>query len=149
MQAIDVKYYLSDDILTKVDRAAMAVSLENRDPFLDQNIIEYAAKLPIHFKYRDGVNKYILKKILYKYVPKKMMERPKQGFAVPIFEWFKKDLYLLFKEYLEKNRLEREGIFNAEYVCKNLEQYYKGNVNNINKLWLLLVFQMWREKWMK
>ena len=149
MQAIDFKYYLSSDILTKVDRAAMAVSLENRDPFLDQNIIEYAAKLPIHFKYRDGVNKYILKKILYKYVPKKMMERPKQGFAVPIFEWFKKDLHLLFSEYLEKNRLKREGIFNAEYVGKNLEQYYKGNVNNINKLWLLLVFQMWREKWMK
>ena len=149
MQAIDFKYYLSDDILTKVDRAAMTVSLENRDPFLDQNIIEYAAKLPIHFKYRNGINKYILKKILYKYVPKKMMERPKQGFAVPIFDWFKKDFSLLFNKYLAKDRLEKQGIFNADYVNKNLEHYYSGNVNNIHKLWFLLVFQMWYEKWME
>lgn len=148
MQVIDFKNYLSDDILTKVDRATMAVGLESRDPFLDQNIIEYVAKLPLNLKYKNGQRKYILKKILRKYIPEKLTERPKKGFSVPIDFWFKKELRPLLREYLSPQKIEREGIFNKKIVEEELNSYFSGKSVSVNRLWLILMFQLWKEKWL-
>ena len=147
MQAVDYKTYLCSDILTKVDRATMAVGLEGRDPFLDQNIIEYVAKLPLNLKYRNGQRKYILRKILRKYMPEKLVERPKKGFSVPIDFWFKKDLEPLLREYLSPQKIRREGIFSEEIVNRELNSYFSNKSVSIKKLWLILVFQLWKEKW--
>lgn len=148
MQAVDFKTYLCDDILTKVDRATMAAGLEGRDPFLDQDIIEYAARLPSEFKYQKGESKYILRKILYKYVPKELLERPKQGFSIPVQDWLRKDLSEPLKEYLSYSKIKKQDIFNGEWVKKKLDEYLRGKSNNGHKLWFLLVFQIWYEKWL-
>lgn len=147
MMCIDFKTYLSDDLLTKVDRVSMAVALESREPFLDNKIIEYAARLPLSYKYRGGKSKYILREILYKYIPKKMFERPKQGFGVPIHEWFQKDLKQLFLEYLNENRIKKENIFNPKIIITLLDNYLKDKRVNVHKLWFLLMFEMWKERW--
>ena len=147
MQAIDYKTYLCSDILTKIDRAAMAAGLEGREPFLDQNIIEYTAKLPLEFKYQKGQSKYILRKILDRYMPKKLFERPKRGFVVPIDIWFKDKLKPLLREYLNPKKIEQEKMFNSKVIKKELNDYFSGNLVNINHLWLVLTFEMWKEKW--
>ena len=149
MQAVDFKTYLVDDILTKVDRATMAVGLEGRDPFLDQHIIEYAARLPIEYKYRNKETKYILRKILYKYVPRNLIERPKRGFSIPIQEWFRGDLSGFLQEYLGREKIKKQGILNPFHVNGHVKRYLEGKSDNIHQLWLLLVFEMWYEKWMK
>ncbi|HIP44814.1 MAG TPA: asparagine synthase (glutamine-hydrolyzing) [Sulfurospirillum arcachonense] len=148
MLAIDYKTYMLDDILTKVDRATMSVSLEGREPLLDYRIIEFVATLPSHYKYKNGVSKHILKEITHKYIPKKMMDRPKMGFGVPLMEWFKDELKEYFLVYLDENRLEQEGIFNAKEVVLMRDRYLRGDRVSIETLWSLLVFQMWYEKWM-
>jgi len=102
MLAIDYKTYMTDDILTKIDRATMSVSLEGREPLLDFRIIEFAAQLPSHYKYKNGNKKHILKEITHKYLPKEMMDRPKMGFGVPIYEWFKDELKEYFLTYLDE-----------------------------------------------
>jgi len=148
MLAIDYKTYLTDDILTKIDRASMSVSLEGREPFLDYRIIEFAAQLPSHYKYKDGNKKYILKEIAHKYLPKELMDRPKMGFGVPIQEWFKDELKEYFLTYLDEKKLESEGIFNTKEVIKLRDQYLKTDNQNVEKLWSILMFEMWYEKWM-
>jgi asparagine synthase (glutamine-hydrolysing) len=148
MLSIDYKTYLSDDILVKVDRATMSVSLEGREPLLDYRIIEFAARLPEHFKYRNGEKKWILKQIVHKYLPKEIMDRPKMGFGVPLMEWFRNELKELFYEYLDEERLKKEGIFNVNEVIKLRNNYLNGKNDNIRKLWNILMFQMWYERWM-
>jgi len=148
MMLYDLLSYHPDDILVKVDRATMGVALEGRDPFLDNKILEYSSQLPIEFKYRKGMSKYILRKILYKYVPKEMLDRPKQGFGVPIYEWFKKDLISLYKNYLNKDKIKKEGIFNWVITEKLLNDYISNKGINHNKLWLLFVFELWKERWL-
>lgn len=148
MQAIDFKTYLPSDILTKVDRATMAVGLEGRDPFLDQNIIEYAAKLPLKFKYQKKQTKYILKKILAKHLPKELFKEPKKGFGVPIDLWFKDKLKPLLKEYLNPKKIEQEKIFNRKIIEKELNDYFSDRSNCVDRLWLILIFEMWKEKWL-
>ncbi len=148
MLAIDYKTFMVDDILTKVDRATMSVSLEGREPFLDYRIIEFAASLPSHFKYQNGRKKHILKEITHKYLPKEMMDRPKMGFVVPIQEWFKDELKEYFLHYLDEQKLEKEGIFNAKEVVKLRDNYFNGGKENIDNLWSILMFEMWYEKWM-
>jgi asparagine synthase (glutamine-hydrolysing) len=148
MMLYDLKTYLPDDILVKVDRATMAVSLEGREPFLDHKVVEWTSRLPSEFKWRKGVSKYLLRKVLYKYIPKELVERPKQGFGVPVYEWFKKDLKSLYLEYLNPERIKREGLFNHGEVSRLLEDYLKDRGVNHNKLWLLFVFQLWKERWM-
>jgi len=137
--------YLTDDILTKVDRATMSVSLEGREPMLDVNLIEFVAKLPIQYKQKDNVTKYILKEITHKYLPKEIMLRPKMGFSIPVFEWFKDELKEYFETYLNKKSLKETG-FNYEYINQMKKSYYNG-YGNPHKLWLVLMYQMWREKW--
>ncbi len=148
MLMVDYQTYMSANILTKVDRATMSVGLEGREPFLDKSIIEFAAQLPSHFKYRDGEQKWVLKKITHKYLPKKIMNRPKMGFSPPITEWFRDELKSYFLDYLGYERLTREGYFNADEVVRMRDEYLTGKNVSIKKLWFILMFQMWHEKWM-
>jgi asparagine synthase (glutamine-hydrolysing) len=146
MMLLDLKTYLPDDILVKVDRATMSVALEGREPFLDHKIVEWTSQLPVEFKYKNGVSKYLLRRVLYKYIPKELVERPKQGFGVPIYEWFKKELRELYMEYLNIERIKKEGLFNHLEVKRLLEDFLSDRGVNHNKLWLLFVFEMWRER---
>ena len=147
--AIDYKTYMVDDILTKVDKATMSVSLEGREPFLDHRIIEFAAQLPIDLKYKNNNKKYLLKKIAHKYVPESLLNRPKKGFIMPITEWFYKDLKPLLEYYLSQDKLEKQGILDATYVNKLLKRFYAGQTGHIYQLWLVLMFQMWYEEWIE
>lgn len=149
MMYFDIKTYLPDDILVKVDRAAMSVALEGREPFLDHKIIEFAARLPIDLKYKNGVSKYILKKILYRHVPRKLADRPKQGFGVPVYEWFRDELKGCYREHLAFDKIKREGIFDAAEVSRLLGDYMNGRGVNAYKLWFLFVFELWYEKYMR
>ena len=147
MMLLDLKTYLVDDILVKVDRATMSVALEGREPFLDHKIVEWTSRLPLEYKYRNGISKYLLRKVLYRYVPRNLVDRPKQGFGAPIYEWFKGELKGLYKEYLNKDRIKSAGIFNAFEVERLLSDYLSDRGVNHNKLWLFFVFELWRERW--
>lgn len=148
MMAIDYQTYLVDDILQKVDRATMTASLEGREPYLDHRLIEWAAQLPDDYKYHNGEKKYILKEILHQYIPKEMMDRPKMGFAIPIAQWLQNDLRDLVEEYINPVRIEQQGIFNLSYVEDIKGKFFSGKKEYDVKLWYLLMFQMWYEKWM-
>lgn len=148
MLAIDYKTYMTDDILTKVDRASMSVSLEGREPLLDYRIIEFVSQLPSSLKYKNGNKKWLLKQVVHKYLPEKLMNRPKKGFGVPITEWFQDELKDYFLIYLNKERLDKEGLFNTNEVIELRDKYLAGNQENVQKLWLILMFEMWYEKWM-
>lgn len=147
MQAVDFKTYLPDDILVKVDRATMAASLEAREPLIDHKIAEYIARVPIDLKCKNGQSKHILRKILYKYVPKELIERPKQGFAIPIDKWLKNDLKGLLEKYLSEDKIRKQGIFDEKYIKKSLDNYLSGEMDSAYKFWFLLIFQMWYEKY--
>jgi asparagine synthase (glutamine-hydrolysing) len=148
MMYLDIKTYLPDDILVKVDRAAMSVALEGRDPFLDHKITEFAARLPLELKYKNGVSKYILKKILYRHVPRELVDRPKQGFGVPVYEWFRDELKGCYADHLAFDKIKREGIFDAGTVSALLDGYLNDRGVNAYKLWFLFVFELWYEKYM-
>ncbi len=148
MMAVDYQTYMVDDILQKVDRATMSVSLEGREPFLDQNIIEWAAQLPTNYKYHHGHKKYILKQIVHKYIPKETMERPKTGFQVPVESWLNAELKGLVAENLSEARLKEHGLFNNEEVQKLVQDFYNGRTEKYLKVWYLLMFQMWYKQWM-
>ncbi|WP_353137274.1 asparagine synthase (glutamine-hydrolyzing) [Pseudopedobacter sp.] len=149
MMAMDYTSYLLDDILVKVDRATMRFSLEGREPLLDHRLIEFAAGLPDSYKINGSQKKYILKDIVHDFVPKEVMERPKMGFAAPIKKWLRKDLVPLLDEYFSENFLHKQGIFNVP-ALKQMINDFKVEKNNINatKVWYLLVFQIWFQKWM-
>ncbi|HEV7334082.1 MAG TPA: asparagine synthase (glutamine-hydrolyzing) [Flavisolibacter sp.] len=148
MMAVDYQTYLVDDILQKVDRATMSVSLEGREPFLDQHIIEWAAQLPSSYKYHNGQKKYILKQIVHKYIPREMMERPKMGFGIPIEAWLQNELKPLVQEYLSDAHLSAHGLFRKEEVQKLLKEFYGGRKEKHLKIWYVLMFQMWYKQWM-
>lgn len=148
MMLIDLKTYLPDDLLVKVDRASMSVALEAREPFLDNKILEFSSALTPQLKYKNGVSKYILKKILYKYVPPELVNRPKQGFGVPIQEWFSQELKQLYTESLSADKIRQRGILNPHTVNILLKEYLNCNTANSDKLWLIFAFQMWQDKWM-
>jgi asparagine synthase (glutamine-hydrolysing) len=148
MMAADYQTYMVDDILQKVDRATMSVSLEGREPFLDQDIVEWAAQLPSEYKYRGGQKKYLLKQIVHKYLPKEMMERPKMGFGIPIELWLHDELKDLVIENLSAANLGKHGLFNMPVVDKLLSEFFAGRTENHLKIWYLLMFQMWYNRWM-
>ena len=148
MMAIDYQTYLVDDIMQKVDRATMSVSLEGREPFLDHRIIEWAATLPDNFKYHNGVKKHILKEIVHQYIPKKMMDRPKMGFAIPIAKWMNEELKERIDSFINEKNIIEQGIFNWEYISKLKTDFYNGKKEYDTKLWYVLMFQMWYAKWM-
>ena len=148
--AADYLSYLPDDILTKVDRSTMSVSLEGRDPLLDHRIIEFAARLPLDYKYGGGKNgKRILKDIVHDYVPQKMMDRPKAGFSLPIYSWLRGDLSYLVEEYLSETALARSGLFNVSFVRKQVALFMDRKLHYSPLIWYLLMFQMWWSEWME
>ena len=145
MMAYDLISYLPTDILTKVDRAAMSVSLETRIPFLDLDVIEFSASLPIEFKIRNGVSKWALREVLYRHVPKELIERPKMGFGVPLAEWLRGPLKDWAESLLDEKRLHQEGFFNVEFVRDKWLEHLNGNRNWSFQLWNVLMFQAWLE----
>jgi asparagine synthase (glutamine-hydrolysing) len=146
---MDYTSYLPNDILTKVDRSTMSVSLEGREPFLDHRLAEYVAQIPIKFKYDGITGKKILKDIVNDYVPKSFMDRPKAGFSVPIYSWLRGDLSYLVNEYLSKEALHITGIFNVDFVLNEVRKFKHGRLHYQPIIWNLLMFQMWFHKWMK
>lgn len=143
MMLNDLLVYLPDDILTKVDRASMNVSLESRVPFLNHKIFEFASRLPLDFKIKNSETKHVLREVLYKYVPKSLIERPKVGFAVPIENWLRGDLKNWAFDLLEKRKIDKEGYLNSDLVHKVLLEHSEGKVNHDQKLWDILMFQSW------
>ena len=139
----DTLNYLTDDILCKVDRASMGVSLETRVPFLDHKIVELAWRVPPEMKINKGNGKIILRNILYKYVPKKLIERPKAGFSIPLGEWLKGPLKDWAEPLLDKSRIEKEGNLNAENVQIIWKEHLSGKRNWTFRLWSILMFQSW------
>lgn len=148
MMCADLKTYLPDDILQKVDRASMAYGLEAREPYLDHRLIEFAAQLPDDMKYHKGVKKYILRELTHRYIPKELMERNKMGFAIPIGAWLKNDLRYLIDDYLSPQKISRQGVFNELYITNLKQRFLQGDDDLTRKLWYHIVFQMWYEKWM-
>ena len=147
MLAYSFNTYLNDDILTKVDRATMSVSLEGREPFLDYRLVEFVSQLPSEYKQNGNETKYILKQIVHKYIPEDIMDRKKMGFSIPVFEWFRDELKKYFEVYLNEKAVRESGIFEYGYIKKLKNSYFKGK-GNPHKLWLILVFQMWWKIWM-
>lgn len=146
--ALDYQTYMVDDVLHKVDRATMSVSLEGREPFLDQHIIEWAAKLPNDLKIRDGKKKFLLKEIVHKYVSPQLMDRPKMGFSIPVNTWLRNELRHLVDKYTSRDYIEKQGIFDYAYVEDICSKFFNGGREKHEKIWFLLVFQLWYEKWM-
>jgi len=144
---VDQKTYLPDAMLTKVDRASMAVGLEVRVPLLDHRVVEFTSGLSEDLKYKDGTGKYLLRRLLARYVPAALFERPKMGFGVPIDRWLRKELYDLLLDYLSPERLRKEGLFDQSMVEKTIKEHMSGEVNHQHRLWSLLMWEMWREKW--
>jgi asparagine synthase (glutamine-hydrolysing) len=143
MMVTDLMVYLPDDILAKVDRASMAVSLEVRVPLLNHHIVEYAWRLPLSMKLRGNVTKWAMRQILYQHVPRELIERPKQGFTVPIDEWLRGPLAGWVSDLVAPEALRRDGFFDADAVTKRLNEHRSGNWDRGYHLWTVAMFQAW------
>ncbi len=137
----DIRYYLKDDLLVKVDRASMKYSLEVRVPLLDYRIIAFALNLSPELKIQNGTQKYLLKKLLYKYCPQEFFDRPKRGFAIPLEKWLKNDLQYLIPENLSESAINKTGIVKYSEVEKLIKQYQSGRSYLYNRVWNLIILQ--------
>jgi asparagine synthase (glutamine-hydrolysing) len=147
MVYLDLMAYHPDDILQKVDRAAMAISLETRVPYLDHDLVEFIMRLPLEMKICNGSSKWILRQVLYRYLPQELMERPKMGFAVPVGDWIKGSMRNWTEDLIAQSRIEQEGYFNTQAVGEMWQQHLSGRFNRTHELWNILMFQSWLEAW--
>ncbi|MFM7857131.1 MAG: asparagine synthetase B family protein, partial [Flammeovirgaceae bacterium] len=151
MMFTDMVAYLPNDILCKVDRAAMAVSLETRVPLLDHTIVEHALRTPLSHKLRNGSGKWPLRQILYKRLPRELIERPKKGFSIPLDAWMRGPLREWTEDLLNEKRLREEGFFDAALIRQSVDMHMSGKANESGPLWCVLMFQAWhasqRDEW--
>ncbi|MGB0719424.1 MAG: asparagine synthase (glutamine-hydrolyzing) [Bdellovibrionales bacterium] len=147
MMAWDTGHYLPDHVLTKVDRASMAVSLEARAPLLDRRVFEYVWSLPEHYKIRDGKGKYLLRKLLNRYVPNCLFDRPKQGFNSPVGDWLRGDLRDWAENLLDEKTLREDGFLDAAQIRTMWDSHLNGRGNHAGPLWTALMFQAWHQRW--
>jgi asparagine synthase (glutamine-hydrolysing) len=143
MQYLDTLTYLPDDILAKVDRASMAVALEVRVPLLDHRVVELSWRLPQHLKLRGGRGKWLLRQIAYKYVPKRLLERPKMGFGVPIDQWLRGPLKEWAGDLLSSSAMNGAGLFDRSPIAKKWAEHQEGARNWQDFLWNVLMFEAW------
>ncbi len=142
----DLEYYLQDDLLTKVDRASMHYSLETRVPYLDHRLVELALNVSPALKFKNGISKYILKEILYQYLPKKFFDRPKQGFAIPLNKWLSNELHYLIDDYLSEKVINQFKVVSYSFVKDILYRFENGSEYLFNRIWLLIVLHRWLKK---
>ena len=142
---VDIKSYLVDDILVKVDRMSMATSLETRVPFLDHRFVEFTATIPSHYKLRGNTTKYLLKKALSRYLPDTIIKRGKEGFSIPIKNWLKEDLKDLMLDVLSADKIKREGFFEAAEVQNLIHEHLSNKENHSHRLWAMMVFGIWQD----
>jgi asparagine synthase (glutamine-hydrolysing) len=147
--AMDYQTFLVDNNLVKVDRATMSVSIEGREPMLDHRLVEFLAQVPASMKVKDNINKYLLKTIVHKYIPATMMDRPKRPFIAPLTEWFKDELRAQMEYYLSPGKLGKSGFFDVQEVTKLKDRYLGGGAVSHQKLWNILVFQLWYSRWIE
>ncbi|MCG3119925.1 MAG: Asparagine synthetase [glutamine-hydrolyzing] 1 [bacterium] len=145
---VDIKTYLCDDIMVKVDRMSMATSLEARAPFLDYRVVEYAATIPSALKIHGTTTKYILKKAMAPLLPPAIINRGKEGFSIPIKNWLREELRPMMLDILSPARMQRDGLFNADYVQRLVTEHLQGAENHSHRLWALMVFNIWRDQYL-
>ena len=148
----DIRHFLPDDILVKVDRTTMATGLEGREPLLDHRLAEFALRLPMRLRRGPLGPKHLLRRVLYKLVPREILERPKQGFGIPLAGWLRGELAPLVHEYLAPQRIRDAGILDPDMVARTVTNFRDGGTGNdrldMQKLWYLIAFELWRERWM-
>ena len=147
MMRTDLAAFLGEDILTKVDRASMAVSLECRDPFLDHRLAEFAFSLPLHYLYQQGVHKRILKQVIAPWITPSVLAAPKRGFSIPLYDWMRGPWKSLANDYLSPDKIRRVGVLNERVVRQELDDFYRYQGGRAEKIMLMLNFQMWAERW--
>lgn len=148
MQAQDTVTYLPDDILTKVDRCSMAVSLEARVPLLDHRLVEFVWSLPPSLRYDRRVAKRLLRGVLARYLPPSSIDRPKRGFSIPLAEWLRGPLKTWADDLLSRDKLAQEGIFDADRVQNVWKRHLAGTESNATGLWNILMVRIWAERWL-
>ncbi|MGZ4975463.1 MAG: asparagine synthetase B family protein, partial [Limisphaerales bacterium] len=143
------KFYLQDDILTKVDRASMACSLEVRAPFLDYTFVEFANSIPSHLKLRGFTTKYILKKAMAGKLPQDIIGRGKKGFGIPVAKWFRNEMREMVAEYFSEARIKQQGMFNERTISRLWQEHQSGRHDHRKQLWTLFMFQLWFDKYFR